>query len=144
MNPAQRIATSSPRSRAAADDRLQIEQAAEQHLVARSAAVTIVRVPFVVERISVAARRFEELARRGADVEAFDPDRVPLAADDARRDLRAQRLCLLDLGHAEDALVAGGERLGDRRGGPQDVDHDPGRGRRRFVGCERNVNPHAG
>ena len=47
-------------------------------------------VPFVVERIRVPARRLEELARRGADVEAVDAHRVALPPDEAVRDAFAQ------------------------------------------------------
>ncbi len=89
-----------------------------------------------------AGERLEELARRGPNVEPVDANRVPLAADDTVFQLRAQCPRIVDLRHAEDALVPGREGLRDGRGGPQDVDHDPGRGRRGLVRRERHVNLH--
>ena len=72
----------------------------------RAAASRIALVPFVVERISVSRAPLEELARRGADVEAVDAHRVSLAADERVRDARAQGARLVDLPAAENALVA--------------------------------------
>ena len=119
LNPEQTIATSPPARARRGDDRRQVEQRAEQHdVAARDAAVRIARVPFVVVRISVRAFGVpRELARRCPDVEAFDDDRVALAADDRLvAELGAERLRLVDLGAAEHPLVARRERLGDRRG----------------------------
>ena len=48
----------------------------------------------------------------------------PLAAEDGVPERRLQRERLVDLTAAVDALVPGRKRLGDRRGRPQDVDHD--------------------
>src|SRR5947199_199946 len=50
---------------------------------------------------------------------------------------------LVDLGAAEDAPVARGERLGDRRGRPEDVDDDADRRRNLLGRCERDVYAHA-
>ena len=55
-----------------------------------------------------------------------------------------ERTRVLDLGRAPDSLVARVERLADRRGGADDVDHDARRGLCRLVGSERDVNAHAG
>ena len=84
----------------------------------------------------------EELARRGADVEALDLERVPLAAEQALAELVAHRPRLLDPGRGEDARVPGRERLRDRRGRPHEVDDDRhGRGRSLLRGkCD--VDPH--
>src|SRR5205823_781579 len=86
----------------------------------------------------------EELPRRGADVEAVDHDRLALAADDRVRERRAQRPRLLDLGAAERAPVAGGERLRDRRARAEDVDDDADAGRRLLGRGEGDVDTHAG
>jgi len=61
-------------------------------------------------------------------------------------DFRAasKRSRLVDLGAAQDALVAHRERLGDRRGGADDVDNDPDACRAFFGGCEGGVDSHAG
>ena len=86
--------------------------------------------------------RLQELARRGADVETRDPNRLPLAAHERVWDLLTQGSRLLDLGAAQHPPIAGGERLGDGRRRPQDVDDDAdprGTGR---VGGESNVDAH--
>ena len=81
------------------------------------AAVRIARVPFVVVRISVRALAGRRLPWRGTHVEAVDDDRVPLSADDRLvAELLPKRPCLVDLGAAEDAFIAGRECLCDRRG----------------------------
>ena len=69
----------------------------------------------------------DELARGVAEVETLDQDVVPLAREpDARA---GEGAGVVDFTDADHALVAGVERLADRRGGAQDVDHDPERGR---------------
>ena len=114
-------------------DRRQVEQAADQHLVAALRGRDDRPRPVRGREDQRLGARLEELARRGADVEALDPDRIPLAADDAVGELGAQRPCLLELGDAEHAAVADRERLRDRRGRAEHVDHDPGRSRRGLV-----------
>ena len=125
-----------------ADDGAEVEQAADQHLVAALGRGDD-RPRAVRRREDQRLRlRLEELPRRGAGVEAVDPDGVALAADDAVGELGAQRPRLLDLGHAEHPPIAGRERLRDRRGGADDVDDDPGRGRSGLVRSERDMNLH--
>ena len=89
-------------------------------------------------------RRLEVLARRVPEVEAGDAHGVPLASEDAVAEPFPERPSLLDVGRAEDPLVPRVERLAHRRGGADDVDHDPGRSRTALVGCERDVNQHRG
>ena len=72
----------------------------------------------------LAARLAEELPRRRADVEAVDPHRVPLAAEDRVPERLLERERLVDLTAAVDPLVPRRERLRDGRGRAQDVDHD--------------------
>ena len=62
--------------------------------------------------------------RRVAEVETGNVDALALAAEHGRGCLARERPRFLDLGAAENAPVAGGERLGDRRGGAKDVDDD--------------------
>ena len=83
----------------------------------------------------------EVLAGRVAEVEAVDQDAEPLAAErDARR---GERPRILDLGRAQHLLVPARERLADRRGGADHVDHDARRRRGRLVGSEGDMNVHA-
>ncbi len=84
------------------------------------------------------------LARRVSEIEARDANRVALAAENALAERVAERARLLDLGRAVHALVPCRERLADRRGRPDDVDDDPGRGRSGLVRSERDVDTHAG
>src|SRR5262249_21343329 len=86
----------------------------------------------------------EELPRRGADVEPLDPGRVALAADDGVLQPPPQGLRFLDLAGAENALVAGRERLHDRGRCAEDVDHDPDFRGRRLIRCESDVDRHRG
>ena len=87
-------------------------------------------------------RGLDELARRVAEVEAVDPHGLALAAEDGAALGLRDRARLVDLGAAEDAPIARGERLRDRRGGPQDVDDDPDRGRDLLGRGERDVDSH--
>ena len=52
--------------------------------------------------------------------------------------------CLVDLGAAEDALVAGRERLADRGGRAQDVDDDSDRSGRQLARGEGHMDTHSG
>ena len=106
----------------------------------------IARVPFVVERISVRALGARgELARRGARRRSRrrrPPFRSPPTTASSPSS-RAQRPCLVDLGAAEDALVARRERLRDRRGRADHVDDDAD-GRRGLLGRgEGDMDAHA-
>ena len=108
----------------------------------RSAAVTIARVPFVVDIARVVPRgsRYSrgELPRSKPSIRT--PSRSPPSVTPSP----ASAPRVLDLGRAPDPLVARSERLADRRGRPDHVDHDPRRGRRSLVGSERDVDSHAG
>ena len=83
-----------------------------------------------------------ELARRVAAVEALDAHAGPLAGQHALGERLPQRLRLVDLAAAENAAVAGRERLGDRRRGPQDVHDEPGRRLGGLGGSEGDVDAH--
>ena len=88
----------------------------------RSAAVTIVRVPFVVERISVPAcgsrnSRGEAPTSKPSIRTASRSPPTMLSGSSAR----SARACSISA-HAEHALVPGRERLRDRRGRAEDVD----------------------
>ena len=90
-----------------------------------AAAVTIARVPFVVERISVSARGSRNSRGEAPASKPVDPLRVALAARDRGvAELLPQRPRVVDLRAAEDALVAGRERLDDRRRRAHQVDDD--------------------
>ena len=65
-----------------------------------------------------------ELARRVAEVEALDVLEAPLAGELRRAFGLGERARVVDLRAAEDALVAGRERLAHRRGRAEDVDDD--------------------
>ena len=65
------------------------------------------------------------------------------AADDGALRLVAQSARVLDLGAAEHAPVARGQRLGDRRRRAQDVDDDPERGGGLFLRREGDMDSHA-
>src|SRR5204863_9512610 len=66
-----------------------------------------------------------ELARRVAEVEAGDALEAALARELRRPLALRERARLLDLGAAEHPPIARRERLRERRGGAEDVDHDP-------------------
>jgi len=53
-----------------------------------------------------------------------------------------ERARLVDLRAAEDAPIAGRERLGDRGSRAEDVHHDPDRRRRQLTRGEGNVDTH--
>src|SRR5450759_3082205 len=76
------------------------------------------------EHQRLGARLADVLARRVAEVEAGDGRALALTPEHGRAVLGGKRLRVLDIGAAENALVAGGQRLSDSRGGPQDVDDD--------------------
>jgi hypothetical protein len=82
-------------------------------------------LPFVVDRISVSARGSRNSRGEAPTSNPSIRTASPLSTDERALDLAAQPSRLLDLGAAEHAPVAGGQRLRDRRGGAQDVDHDP-------------------
>ena len=90
-----------------------------------------------------AARRAFELARRVAEVEALDVLEPPLARQLRRSLCLRERARVVDLRAAEDALVAGRERLAHRRGRAEDVDDDPDRRGRLLAGCEGDMYAHA-
>ena len=142
FTPAQNTATSSPCERAASVTAARLSSDATSTRSQRSAAVTIARVPFVVDIASVGVRgsRYSrgEFPRSNPSMRTprrSPPSVTPRASEGAR---------VLHLGRAPHALVARVERLADRRGGTDHVDHDARRGRRRLVGSERDVNAHAG
>ena len=85
-----------------------------------------------------------ELARRVAEVEALDVLEPPLAGQLRRPFGLRERARLVHLGAAEDAPVAGCERLADRGGRAEDVDDDPDRSGRQLAGREGHVDAHAG
>src|SRR2546430_1874797 len=85
-----------------------------------------------------------ELARRVAEVEALEGLEPSLAGELRRSLTLRQRSCLVDLGAAEDAPVAGGERLADRGRGAEDVDDDPDRRGRRLAWSEGHMDAHSG
>ena len=88
--------------------------------------------------------RLDVLPRRVPEVEPGNANRVTLAAENALAEGVAQRSRLVHLGRTERPLVPGSERLADRRGGPDDVDDDAGRGRSGLVRSEHDVDTHAG
>src|SRR5262249_15708431 len=83
-----------------------------------------------------------ELARRVAEVDALDGLEPSLARQLGRAFALRERARLVHLRTAEDAPVAGGERLADRGGGTQNVHDDPDRCRRQLAGSEGNVDAH--
>ena len=106
----------------------------------RAAAARRRRVPFVVVRTSVSAAGSPAYSL--GELPKSKPHGPPLASE--HRPVRArERPGLLDLGAAEDAPVAGRERLADRRGGPQDVDDDRDRGRDGLGRREGDPDAHA-
>src|SRR5262245_16690692 len=124
-------------------DGVEVEQAPEEHLVGSGCRLEDrARAVRGREDHRRGARLAQELPRRGADVEAFDPDRVPLAAEQALPQLVATGERFFDLAAAVDPFVAGSERLRDRRGGPQNIHHDPERGVRRLAGRKGDVGAH--
>ena len=136
------MATSSPCARAASVTAARLSNDAISTRSQRSAAVTIARVPFVVDIASVGERvsRYSrgELPRSKPSIRT--PSRSPPSVTPPAVDERTR---VLDLGGAEHALVAARERLADRRGGADHVDHDTCRRGRRLVRCKRDVNAHA-
>ena len=100
-------------------------------------------MPFVVVRIERLRRRLaRDLARRVAEVEALDVLEPPLARELRRALGLGERPRLVDLGAAEDAPVARGERLRHRRGRAEDVDDDPDRRGRLLSRSEGDVDAH--
>ena len=90
------------------------------------------------------ACRHEVLARRVPEVESGDANGLALASEDSLAEGPAERASLLHLRSAVHPPIAGRKRLAHRRGGPDDVDHDPGRGRSGLVRGEDDVDSHAG
>ena len=124
-------------------DGVEIEQAPEQDLVGpRRRLEDRARPVRRREDDRGGARLAQELSRRGADVEALDPDRVPLAAEQALSELVAERARFADLAAAVDPFIARGERLRDRRGRAENVDHDPELGVGRLPGRKGDVDAH--
>ena len=89
------------------------------------------------------AARLRELGRRVAEVELAEVPAAALPRGDRAGQFGLQPERLVDLDGAEHALVAGGERLDDRRRRAHDVDHDPDRSLARLGGRERDIHTHA-
>ena len=143
--PAHTTTTSSPASRAASTTADEVQERRDEHALAALRRRRRRRASRSSSRgSSVSADRLEVLARRVPEVESGDANGVPLAAEDALAERVAQRARLLHLGRAEHPLVARRERLADRRGRPDDVDDDSGRGRSGLVRSEHDVDTHAG
>ena len=106
-----------------------------------AAASTMARVPLVVVRTSVSAAGSRNSC---GEFPRSKPSTcgLPLSGEDGVSDLVAERDRLLDLGAAENALVARLERLHDRRARPEDVDDDPGRDPGRVGRCKGDVHAH--
>ena len=142
--PAHTTTTSSPASRAASTTAERLRSEAMSTRSQRAAADTTARVPFVVERISVspAGSRYSrgEFPRSKPGMRTA----LTLAAEHSLAERVAKRASLLHLSRAEHPPIAGRKRLADRRGGADDVDHDPGRGRSGLVRGEDDVDSHAG
>ena len=136
-----RLRRSRARARASAD-RLSSEPSSTTSQ--RDAAVRIARVPFVVVRISV--RAFGALRRTpAARRRRRSPRRRPRSARRRRRPRRRARPAaprLVDLGAAEHTLVAGCERLRDRRRRADHVDDDPDARGGLLLGREGDVDAH--
>ena len=122
-------------------DRVEVEERGDQHALAALGGGDD-RARAVRRRHGQRRRADREvLARRVAEVEALDPHAEPLAAEgDASGD--GERPRVLDLGRTQHALVAGRERLADRRRGTDHVDHDARRGGGELVRSEGDVNVH--
>jgi membrane associated rhomboid family serine protease len=90
------------------------------------------------------AEWFAVLAGGVSEVEPWDEDVRALASEHAVAELRTKRAGLVDLGGAEDAGVAGCQRLADRGRRANHVDDDSGRGPLRLGRSERDVNAHLG
>ena len=137
------MATSSPCERAASVTAARLSNEAISTRSQRSAAVTIARVPFVVDIASIGERgsRYSrgELPRSKPSIRT--PSRSPPSVTPPTRHERPR---VLDLGGAEHALVPARERLADRRRRADHVDHDTCRRGRRLVRCKGDVNVHAG
>ena len=125
LTPAQKIATSSPCARAAAVTASRLSSDAIRHALAtlggghdRTGAV---RRRHGQGRESRTCRYSRG---RVAEIESLDPHAEPLATE-RHPPADGERARVLHLGGAEHALVARGERLADRRGGPDHIDHDP-------------------
>ncbi len=104
--------------------RVQVEQAAHEHgLGARSRGQDRPGAVGSREDERLAAR-LGELARRVTQIEPGDRDGVPLPGQHRVAEAVPELHRLLDLRAAEHPAIAGRERLGDRRGRPEDVDDD--------------------
>jgi hypothetical protein len=120
LKPEQMIATSPPAWRAARATAERLSSEPTRTTSQRDAAVRIERVPFVVVRINVFALGGWANSRgRRAEIEAVDDDGIAFPADDRFvPELPPQRLRFVDLRAAKNPLVAGRERLRDRRRHP--------------------------
>src|SRR5262249_52941215 len=83
-----------------------------------------------------------ELARRRPAADVLDPNGVALAAAQPFTEPRPHRPRLVELARAEDARIAGRERLRDRGCRPNHVDHDRHRRGNGLVRSEHDVDAH--
>ena len=108
----------------------------------RSAAVTMARVPFVVDIASVGVGTLEVLLRRVAQIEPVDHDAEPLAAERDRRRVGAQRTRIVHLG-GHRTRRSRTQAPGKSWTCADDVDDGTRRGRCGLVRSARDVNSHA-